>query len=208
VPEQLGLSFRNSVELNKLIDEGLPGRPQFERHEIAVGNEVCDIYFRDITACIRALFGDRSFAPYLMTLPERHYTDSRRTQQMYHDMNTGRWWWSTQEELEKDRPGAMILPVIISTDKTQLTTFKNKTMYPLYLTLGNIPKEIHQKPSNCAYILLAYLPTTKLENVSNKSARRHQLANLYHSCLSCILEPLRTTGVSGIYMATGDGSVH
>jgi hypothetical protein len=28
-----------------------------------------------------------------------------------------------QEELEKDKPGATILPIIISTDKTQLTTF-------------------------------------------------------------------------------------
>ncbi|KJA19341.1 hypothetical protein HYPSUDRAFT_1096163 [Hypholoma sublateritium FD-334 SS-4] len=208
VAERLGLSFKNSLELNKLIDQSLPGRPHFEHHEILVGNEVCDVYFRDITACIKALFGDPSFAPYLMILPEKHYTDERRTKRMYHDMNTGRWWWLTQEELEKDKPGATILPVIISTDKTQLTTFKNKTAYPLYLTLGNIPKEIRRKPSNRAYILLAYLPTTKLENVPNKSARRRQLANLYHACLGRILEPLRAAGVSGIHMATGNGSVH
>ncbi|KAF8810733.1 hypothetical protein BYT27DRAFT_7253430 [Phlegmacium glaucopus] len=208
VPERLGLSFKNTAELNKIIDNCLPGRPRFERHEIIVGDEVCEVYFRDIIACIRALFGDPSFAPYLVFGPEKHYTDDRKNVRLYHDMHTGRWWWSTQEELEKDKPGATILPVIISTDKTQLTTFRNKSAYPLYLTIGNIPKEIRRKPSNRAYILLAYLPTTRLENVSNKAARRRQLANLYHACMGRVLEPLKSAGVSGIFMATGDGSVH
>jgi hypothetical protein len=89
-----------------------------------------------------------------------------------------------KEALEKDHPGATIMPIIISSDKTQLTNFRNKTAYPLYITIGNIPKEIRRKPSNRAYVLLAYLPTSRLENVTNKSARRRLLANLYHSCLS------------------------
>ena len=76
------------------------------------------------------------------------------------------------------------------------------------LNVPNIPKEIRRKPSNCAYVLLAYLPTTRLENVSNKAARRRQLANLYHACMGRVLEPLKSAGVSGIFMATGDGSVH
>src|SRR6266545_7118685 len=114
----------------------------------------------------------------------------------------------TQEELEKDKPGATILPIIISTDKTQLTTFRNKSAYPLYLTIGNIPKEIRRKLSNCAYVLLAYLLTTRLENVSNKAARCCQLANLYHACMGCVLAPLREAGTTGIFMASGDGLVH
>lgn len=75
----------------------------------------------------------------------------------------------------------------------------------MYITIGNIPKEIRRKPSNRAYILLAYLPTTRLENVSNKASRRRQLANLYHSCLGRILQPLRNAGQSGIFMTSGDG---
>ena len=47
-----------------------------------------------------------------------------------------------KEALEKDHPGATILPVIILSDKTQLTNFSNKSAYPLYMTIGNIPKEI------------------------------------------------------------------
>ena len=40
------------AELNKIIDKCLPGRPRFEQHEIIVGDEVCEVYFHDIIACI------------------------------------------------------------------------------------------------------------------------------------------------------------
>ncbi|KAF8812010.1 hypothetical protein BYT27DRAFT_7221289 [Phlegmacium glaucopus] len=200
VHECLGLSFKNTSELNKIIDKSLPG--------LVIGDEVCEVYFRDVIQCIKALFGDPLFVPYLVFAPEKHYTDETKAKHMYHDMHTGRWWWSTQEALEKDKPGATILPVIISTDKTQLTTFCNKSAYPLYLTLGNIPKEIRRKPSNCAYVLLAYLPTTRLENVSNKAARRRQLGNLYHACMGQVLRPLKEAGITGLFMASGDGPVH
>jgi hypothetical protein len=128
----------------------------------------------------------------------------------------------SQEALEKDKPGATIVPILISSDKTQLTLFRNKSAYPLYLTIGNIPKEIRRKPSFRAYVLLAYLPTTRsfkvlyffvriltiflrLESVTNQARRRRLLTNLYHSCLRKILQPLESAGCSGIYMTSGDG---
>ena len=75
----------------------------------------------------------------------------------------------------------------------------------MYITIGNIPKEIRRKPSNWAYILLAYLPTTRFENISNKASQRCLLANLYHSCLGRILQPLCNAGQSRIFMRNGDG---
>ena len=97
------------------------------------------------------------------------------------------------------------MPIILSSDKTQLTLFRNKSAYPLYLTIGNIPKEIRRKPSKRAYVLLAYLPTTQLENVTNKAARHRQISNLYHACMGKILQPLQDAGLSGIFMTSGDG---
>ena len=61
-----------------------------------IGSEVCEVYFRDVIPCIRALFGDPKFAPYLAFVPEKHYTSEDEDICMYHDMHTGRWWWSTQ----------------------------------------------------------------------------------------------------------------
>ena len=58
------------------------------------------------------------------------------------------------------------------------------------------------------YILLAYLPTTRLPNVTNKAQRRRMLSNLYHSCMRRILEPLETAGRAGVNMTSGDGCLH
>jgi hypothetical protein len=112
-----------------------------------------------------------------------------------------------QTAVEQHSPGATIVPIIVSTDKTQLTLFRNKSAYPVYLTIGNIPKEIRRKPSARAYVLLGYLPTTKLETVNNKSSRRRMIANLYHSCMGEILKPLQKAGEEGIMMATADGQI-
>ncbi|KAI9451165.1 hypothetical protein BJY52DRAFT_1206005 [Lactarius psammicola] len=157
---------------------------------IVVGDEVCEVFYRDILQCIRTLFGDPDLAPYLIFAPEKHYINDERTEQMYHDMHTGSWWWSTQAAVERDTPGATIVPVLISTDKTHA--------YPIYMTIGNIPKEIRRKTSLCAYVLLGYLPMTKLELEKNKARWKRLTANLYHACMRRILNPLALAGENGL----------
>ena len=76
-----------------------------------------------------------------------------------------------QTTIEGRMPGATIVPVIISSDRTQVTQFGSKTVYPVYLTIGNLPKDIRQKPSCRGQILLAYLPSTKLKHVTNRASR-------------------------------------
>ncbi|KAJ6495119.1 hypothetical protein C8R45DRAFT_927065 [Mycena sanguinolenta] len=274
VREALGLSYGTSAQLNTIIDNELPtGRPKFHKSEVVVDGQSFPLYSRDILECVRALYGDSDFAPYLFVAPERHYMDKDKTIRMYHNMcwNQGRTFqvssepvanaWGVysnftqykyylqyikgtlpglsakceamrdhatripttctpesgggqrrplnivQEAVEKDYPGATIVPIIISSDKTQLTVFGNKTAYPVYMTLGNIPKEIRRKPSRRGYILLAYLPTSRMKHITNKAARRRILANVFHACMSFILEPLRTAGVSGIRLTSGDGVI-
>jgi hypothetical protein len=98
--------------------------------------------------------------------------------------------------------------VNVSTDKTQLTLFRNKSAYPIYLTIGNIPKEIRRRPSSHAYVLLGYIPTTRLEHITNAASRRRQLANLYHACMGRALKSLEAAGRDGVSMTTGDGSTY
>jgi hypothetical protein len=76
VVAKLGLSFKNSVELNKIIDTRIPqGRPVFQKSSFELEGEIFEIYHCDIGACIRSLFSDPEFAPYLKYAPEQHYTD-------------------------------------------------------------------------------------------------------------------------------------
>ncbi|KAH8804139.1 hypothetical protein DL96DRAFT_1474768 [Flagelloscypha sp. PMI_526] len=207
VAEKLGLSFDSSAKLNKIVDNKLPGRPEFRREEIQIHGEVFDLYLRDIIECIRSLWGEESFTEHLIFTPERHYSDPNKTNRLYHDMHTGKWWWATQKELDKTKPGATIVPIIISSDKTQVTVFRNKSAYPVYMTLGNLPKAIRRKPSRQAQVLLAYLPTDKLDHITNKASRRRALANLFHHCMTMILEPLKEAGINGIELTSGDGAV-
>lgn len=101
-----------------------------------------------------------------------------------------------------------IIPIFISSDKTRVVAFGTKTAYPVYLTIGNIPKELRRKPSQQTHILLGYLPTTPLLHVSSVASRRRMLANLFHYCFACMLAPLRSLDKTGpIKMSTGDGTV-
>lgn len=204
IQDALNLSFKDADSLNKLIDS-LPGRPRFRREEVVVAGEAFEVYHRDVLECIKALYGDPEFSPHLVFAPERHYADADKTLRRYTDMHTGKWWWATQKELERSRKGATIIPVIVSSDKTQVTLFGNKTAYPIYMTIGNLPKEIRRKPSRGGHILLGYLPTTRLDHITNKAARRRTLANLFHSCVRRILQPLKKAGIDGHILASGDG---
>ncbi|KAG1743380.1 hypothetical protein EDB19DRAFT_1894677 [Suillus lakei] len=208
VSEHLGLSFKNANELNKIIDYELPtGHPKFKQEQVIVAGESFNVYYRNILECIKSLYGDPNFARYLTFAPEHHYTDKDQTVCLFHDMYTGKWWWNTQKKLDQHCLGGTIIPIIISTDKTQVTMFRNKSAYPVYLTIGNIPKKICRKPLHGGHILLAYLPTTHLKQITNKASCCRSLANLYHACLSRVLAPLQHAGLEGINMHSGDGTL-
>ncbi|KAG1891787.1 uncharacterized protein F5891DRAFT_950327, partial [Suillus fuscotomentosus] len=150
--EQLGLSYKNSRELNKIIDKQLPSHPKFRCEQIVIAGEAFDIFYRDVIKCVKALYGDPDFANFSVFALEHHYADKEQTVRLYYDMHTGKWWWDTQVslyfedfcslKLTDHKLGATIILIIISSDKTQVTMFHNKTAYPVYLTIGNIPKDI------------------------------------------------------------------
>jgi Plavaka transposase len=93
---QLDLTYKNSRELNKIVDEKLPGRPHFICEEVTVAGQSFENYRRDIIECIRSLYGDPDFASHLIFAPERHFANPDRTIIVYHDMYTGEWWWEIQ----------------------------------------------------------------------------------------------------------------
>ncbi|KXN84704.1 hypothetical protein AN958_12223 [Leucoagaricus sp. SymC.cos] len=180
----LDLSYKNTDELNKVIDMKLPHWPVFQRCVAMLDDgESIVFHVRNIVECIQSLWRDPDLADDLIFEPERHFADEKMETRMYHDMHTGDWWW-----------------------KTQLTTFRNKTAYPVYLTLGNIPKHVRRKPSRQAQILLAYLPTSKLEHITNKASRRRTSGNLFHACMHEIVKPLESLGKEGIVLVGGDGA--
>lgn len=99
--------------------------------------------------------------------------------------------------------------MIIATDKTQLTQFSgNKSAYPVYMTLGNIPRALRRKPSEHACILVGYLSCDKISS-DGISERKHRalVHQLFHASVRAILEPLIKAGQEGIEVTSGDGTV-
>ncbi|KAJ7456367.1 hypothetical protein B0H11DRAFT_1739353 [Mycena galericulata] len=112
-------------------------------------------------------------------------------------MWTADWWWEVQELLPVS---STLAPIIIASDKTQLTKFSgDKQAWPVYLTLGNIDKETRRTPSSRATVLLGYIPVSKLEIFTKKkrSAVGHQM---FHDCMRVMLLPLKDAGAGGVKM--------
>lgn len=102
--------------------------------------------------------------------------------------------------------GATVAPVIISSDETQLSKFRgDKTAWPVYLSIGNIDKDIRRKPSMGATVLLGYIPSDGLDEIENDTERSHANWQLFHDCVRRMLFPLKKSGEEGRNMLCGDG---
>lgn len=66
---------------------------------------------------------------------------------------------------------------------------------------------VRRQPSKRGMILLGYLPATKLACFSNPTTRQTKLWELFHFCMSLILEPIRSAGRDGVLMTCADGKV-
>lgn len=160
--------------LHSILD-GLPARAQWQCDALELNGfehvPPSILWHRSVKECVQALMGAPHLASHLRYVPERLYGDSNRNEdsRIFTEMWTGDWWWGTQDRLHSEgREGMTVLPLIFSSDKTQLSAFSgDKTAYPVYLTLGNIPNHIRRKPSMHAQILVGYLPTSKAVEVPN-----------------------------------------
>lgn len=105
--------------------------------------------------------------------------------------------------------GGTVAPVIIASDKTQLTNFSgNKSAYPVYLTLGNLPKSLRRKPGSQACVLIAYLSVDKAAKDSlSQVALRLRNYEIFHRSMAIVLDPLKKAGKDGVEMVSGDGAV-
>ena len=103
--------------------------------------------------------------------------------------------------------GAVVAPVILSSDKTALSVFsRDKKVWPIYLTIGNISKDIRRWVSVHAMILISYLPVSKLECFQKKSQSDAGHC-LFHFAMSSLLHSLVNAGRQGKPMVCADGFV-
>ncbi|KAF8814138.1 hypothetical protein BYT27DRAFT_7206323 [Phlegmacium glaucopus] len=207
-------SFHNAWSLLNKFDN-LPHGPEWkftpfqivgdiEDHRGEFQTEEAELWHRDPIDCIKELLGNPVFKDKLNYAPSKVYQDAERTNREYGEMWTADWWWDTQKLLPE---GATIAPVILSSDKTNLSRFSgDKQAWPVYLSIGNIEKEVCCQPTARAMVLVAYLPVAKLQCFS-KGKRSAQGYQLFHECMRMILKPLVKAGQNGVDVDCADGFI-
>ncbi|KAJ7334948.1 hypothetical protein DFH08DRAFT_916210 [Mycena albidolilacea] len=208
VRKKLGLSYSNIRGLHQIIDQ-IPERAVWAtktRSFPDCPDEKYTIRHRDPLEAIRSLLGNPAHAKDIVYVPKQIFSSNKKDNRVFNEMWTGQWWAAAQSKIPKD---AALAPVIIATDKTQLTQFSgSKSAYPVYLTLGNLPKALRRKPSENACILLGYLSCDKIvrKGLSKKTIKsRNQ--KLFHASMHLILQPLISSGNNGMEVLGGDGCV-
>ncbi|RPD57369.1 hypothetical protein L227DRAFT_507016 [Lentinus tigrinus ALCF2SS1-6] len=210
------LSFKNKYSFLKKVDSLPCGGSEWVCDQWEVVGDVKDengkeqveeieLWRRDPVECIRELIGNPVFKEYLRYAPEKLFVDKEATKRMLDEMWTGDWWWDTQTELPD---GSTIAPIILSSDKTQLSRFSgDKQAWPVYLSIGNISKEVRRQPSKRATVLVGYIPVTKLECFPKGPRRSLEGYRLFHECMKTILQPLIDAANTGVEMVCADGCV-
>ncbi|KAJ7097059.1 hypothetical protein B0H15DRAFT_961174 [Mycena belliarum] len=83
--------------------------------------EDVEFWRRDPIECIQELMGNAAFREKMRYAPQKVYRDAEGKIQQFDEMWTGDWWWDLQKLLPE---GVTICPVILASDKTQLSRFR------------------------------------------------------------------------------------
>jgi hypothetical protein len=90
--------------------------------------------------------------------------------------------------------GATLVPVLLGVDETCLSRFGCVAAHPLYVTIGNLPKQLRCAYHKNAYVLVAYLPILESSgNESKKPAFTEAKRKLFHHCMKIVLDHLDET---------------
>ncbi|KAF8599146.1 hypothetical protein BDV93DRAFT_498078 [Ceratobasidium sp. AG-I] len=186
----------------------LPHGPDWEIHDLVVddgsGPRTHYLCKRNPVDVVRELFSNPRFKDHFRYAPERHWTSEARDDRIYDEMWTGEWWWRTQGKI-KD-PNATIAGLILASDKTKLTLMcGGQQAYPVYITIGNISKDIRRKPKERATVLLGYLPIEDFSDVADETLRTRLKGQLIHDAMAVLLQPLRKASAEGVEMWCADG---
>ncbi|KAF5350297.1 hypothetical protein D9757_014923 [Collybiopsis confluens] len=203
VKDRLGLTYSNARSMLKTINQ-IPNRSGAWSTKRLSFRDRPDEYFtvrhRDPVEAIRGVWGDPAFAGDLVYKPAKLFRGKEHTEEerVYSEMWTSGCWNAAQNTIPK---GGTVAPVIIATDKTQLTQFLgSKSAYPA-TSRSQFDANLKPELACLSPIFLKGLTKTKLK------LRNYEI---FHRSMALVLEPLKKAGDikgRGVEMTGGDGDV-
>lgn len=123
------------------------------RHE---GTGLIEFKYRSVEKMIRHIFKQPHHADYMIYKPVREYDTAEKQYRLIGDIHTAEWWWKMHESLPA---GSFLIPVFLGSDETFQTNYSgDKNIWPLHVSVGNIPTKYRNTLIHAAWRLLALLP--------------------------------------------------
>ena len=185
----------------------MPGPPSWKSDVITLKEaptELQTLYWQDLVESTHFLFQNPEFDGNMAYVPLHLYQQDDT--QIYSEMTMGEEWHYQQvcpsPNLLKSHNmiqfikaclanGTTILGIILVSDCTHLTNFTgDKKMHTLYLSIGNISKDVCQKHNSCTWLLVTKIPISKFLKTQFSGPKTKQEAMpgilshcLFHECM-------------------------
>ena len=125
------------------------------------------------------MIGQEPFKHHLSYTLVRQFSGAGIDNRIYDEMHTANWWWRTQEEIPD---GSTIILILLASDKTMLSLHHgDQSVWPIYITIGNLDRKTRRNQTVPGSILLGFLPITSETADENK-------AHVYHVAMELILK--------------------
>ncbi|KAF8632086.1 hypothetical protein AX17_004928 [Amanita inopinata Kibby_2008] len=195
--------FADHRELYDKIDSIEVGEAPWDRLELQYAGELpqtnvppwmttrYEVWYRDPCLLVKNILSNPDFRDGIDYAPYR--VNDCHGDRIYHNFMSGDWAWNKAEclKMHPKMKGAMIVPIILGSDKTTTSIATGDSeYYPLYLSIGNLHNNVRRAHSDAVTVVafLAIAKTTR-QHRDDESFRRFR-RQLLQSSLAAILESL------------------
>jgi hypothetical protein len=111
----------------------------------------------------------------------------RNNNKTYGEQYESDWWNVTEKNIPIDN---QLLSIIIYADSTTCDHLGKTSEHPIYISLGNIPNWMRNKPNS--KVLVGYLPKLKAKDNATKNSKsfRRLQRQVFQRCLRILLSPI------------------
>ena len=169
---------------------------------LTYNNEQYQLKYQSIYNAIKELLARKDILEYCeFNYRPKHQIKDGIWERVYGEQFSAMKWDEAQRSIPST---AKVLSIILYSDATVCDRLGNASEHPVYLSLSNISNWRRQKPD--AKVLVAYLPTIKATNKSEKTAAEYMSAKrtLYQKSFDMIISPLLDHKENGLKLITSN----